>query len=346
MAPTATLDNGRGPGLVSRASFMRQRVPILVSTLFCGALTIAALWQVLDTPRGQSAGPVAWSALLVFGCCFLFLFWSGVALNKRDAKRRSAAAAAVAARPTEAAREVAASFFPHAPDPGLGRDAAELLRVPEADRDAAWETNFYAAMAAAALVPTEPDEFVGPDEMPYVGFRLKPVGPAAASPTAPTAVLSLASVAGTLTERGLGAVLNPGPDHTADWVFSAGDLLSLRLSGRISTGPPPSDLPPAAADREALVASPSEGLLPAATRGALRRFMREQLGVTEPKLFMLVDATAHPPESLVFNVFPNRLAEGWDLPGALHCVSWFLPRHYRVISVPEDSTLTRHFQPL
>lgn len=320
---------------------MRQRVPILVAMLFCGALTIAALWQVLDAPRGRSAGPAAWSALIVCGLAFLFLFWSGIALNTRDAKRRAAAAANPA--PTEAAREVAASFFPHAPDPGLGRDTAELLRVPAANRDAAWETNFHAAMAAAALVPAEPDEFVGPDGMPYAGFRLSD-NTAGVPGAAPLAPLSLASVAPTLTARGCGAVLNPGPDNASDWVFTCGDLLSLQLFGRLSAGPPPADIPPAAADREVLVASPAESVLPAFTRGALRRFMREQLGIVEPRMFMLVDVTARPPESFAFNVFPNRLAEGWTVPGALRYVSWFLPRHYRVISIPEESSLARHFQ--
>ncbi len=316
---------------------MRQRVPILVATLFCGALTIAAFWQVLDAPRGRPAGPVAWSALIVFGLAFLFLFWSGIALNTRDAKRRARAANAA---PTEAAREVAASFFPHAPDPGLGRDAADLLRVPAANRDAAWETNFYAAMAAAALVPADPPEFLGPDRMPYAGFRLSDN----TSSTTPT--ISLASVAETLTERGCGAVLNPQPGGGSDWVFSCGDLLSLRLYGRLAAGPVPDEIPPAAADREVLVASPSERLLPAATRALLRRFMQEQLGIAEPRMFMLVDATARPPESLAFNIFASRLAEGWTVPGAFRYVSWFLPRHYRIIGVPEDSSLAQHFQPL
>ena len=123
-------------------------------------------------------------------------------------------------------------------------------------------------------------------------------------------------------------------------------MLSLRLFGRLAAGPPPEDISPAAADHEVLVASPSESILPACTRAALQRFMREQIGIAQPAMFMLVDAAARPPESLAFNVFPNRLAEGWTVPGALRYVSWFLPRHYRVIGVPEESSLTRHFQKL
>ena len=74
--------------------------------------------------------------------------------------------------------------------------------------------------------------------------------------------------------------------------------------------------------------------------------MQEQLGIAEPRMFMLVDATARPPESLAFNIFAGRLAEGWTVPGAFRYVSWFLPRHYRVIGVPEESLLTQHFQAL
>ncbi len=320
---------------------MRSRIPVLLGLLFCGAVAIAALWQALSLPAGsQSLRLLAWAALVIFGGAFLWLLISGLIENTRQARLRALAAARA---PAEAAREVAASFFPHAPDPGLGLAAAELLRVPAASRDAAWETNFYAAMAAAELVPADPAEFTGPDQMRYAGFHLVAPG-SSASAAAPPPALSLASVAETLTERGLGAVLNPQPDNRSDWVFSCGDLLSLRLFGRLAAGPPPEAVTEVTPDREILVASPSESVLPAGTRAQLRRFLQKDLGIAEPAMFLLVDAAARPPESLVFNVFPEKLPPGWTISGALRYLSWFLPRHYRLIAVPENSSLTRHFR--
>lgn len=344
---------------------MRSRIPVLLGLLFCGGLAVAALWQALSRPAGDPFRLIAWGALVVFGGAFVWLLVAGLIQNTREKELRTLAAARA---PAEAAREVAASFFPHAPDtPGLGLAAAELLRVPSANRDAAWETNFYAAITAAELVPADPPEFTGPDGLRYAGFRLAAVTAAAGSAPAPAASApaagsastsaasataaaaasaprSLARVAETLTERGLGAVLNPQPDHVSDWVFSCGDLLSLRLFGRIAAGPPPTQLEQITAGSEILAASPSESLLPAPTRALLRRFMQDQLGIAEPAVFLLVDAGAHPPESLVFNLFPDRLAPGWTLDGAFRYLSWYLPRHYRLIGIPENSSLTEHFR--
>lgn len=298
--------------------------------LGCGVIAIAALWGVMDSGLAAVPKVAAWLGFFVGGAAALLLFIMGLMRNTRDAKPSQQNAAA----------ESRGAFFPMAPDPSLARDAVELLRVLPSARDAAWELRFYRTVAAAALVPAEPAQFTRPDGMPYAAFRLDDSG------TTP-AQLSLTVAAETLTEGGLGAVLNPRADGTAEWVFTCGDMLSLRMFGRIIPDPVADNAAAElATEREVLAGSPSEALLPTVTRAVIRHFMQERLGIAEPAVFLISDAAMQPPESLVFNVSGQKLAEGWVEHAALRYLHWFLPRHYRAISVPADSSLAQHFQPL
>ena len=310
---------------------MLRRLPIILGMLGCGVIGLAALWAVMDSGLAAVPKVAAWLGFFVAGAAALLLFIVGLMRNTREAK---------AGRPNAGATASRTAFFPVAPDPSLARDAAELLRVPVDARDSGWELRFYGTIAAAALVPADPAEFTGPDGMPYAAFRLNESGTAAAQ-------LSLTVAADTLTERGVGAVLNPRADGSTDWVFTCGDMLSLRLFGRIIPDPVIDNAAAElATDREVLAGSPSEALLPAPTRAVIRKFMQEMLGIPAPAVFLISDLAMQPPESLVFNISGQRLAEGWAEHAALRYMHWFLPRHYRAISVPADSSLARHFQPL
>jgi hypothetical protein len=309
---------------------MWRRVPIVLGMLACGAAAVFALGLVMESKLAAVPKVMAWLGLFVSGAACLLLVIIGLMRNTRDA-RSAGQQAAAAQRP---------AFFPMAPDPSVARDAAELLRVPAETRDDAWETRFYGTVAAAALEPADPPQFTGPDGMPYAAFRL-------AGDSTGARQLSFTTVAETLTERGLGAVLNPQPDKTADWVFTTGDMVSLRLFGRIIPAPREQQQPPdAALDREVLAGSPSEALLPSYARAAIRAFMQGTLGIANPAVFLISDVALQPPESLVFNISGHQLAEGWTEQSALRFLHWFLPQHYRTISVPADSALARHFQPL
>ena len=309
---------------------MLRRLPIFLGILGCGVIGVAALWMVMDSGLAAVPKIAAWFGGFVAGAAALLLFILGLMRNTR-APKAPRQSAAVPSRP---------AFFPVAPDLSLARDAAELLHVPADARDTAWEARFYGTVAAAALVPAEPAQITGPDGMPYAAFRLDGSG------TTP-AQLSLTTAAETLTARGVGAVLNPRADSSADWLFTCGDMLSLRLFGRIIPDPGVDNAAAELAiDREVLAGSPSEALLPRATRTVIRKFMQEMLGIPAPAVFLISDAAMQPPESLVFNLSGQRLAEGWTEHAALRYLHWFLPRHYRAISVPADSSLAQHFLPL
>ena len=307
---------------------MSRRLPFILGMFACGGVAVLTLWMVIDSRLAAVPKVMAWLGLFLSGAAGVLLLILGLMRNARDASAATQRAAA-ASRP---------ALFPVAPDPSLARDAAELLRIPVEARDASWESRFYGSVAAAAVVPADPAQLTGPDGMPYAAFRLDESGAAPAQ-------LSLTLAAETLTERGVGAVLNPRADLAADWVFTCGDLLSLRMFARIIPAPGNSSHE-VTAEREVLAGSPSEALLPAATRAVIRRFMHETLGIAEPAVFLISDAAMQPPESLVFNISGRPLSEGWSDQAALRYLGWFLPRHYRAISVPADSSLARHFQAL
>ena len=308
---------------------MVRRLPIVLGMLGCAGVAVLALGLVMDSKLAAVPKLMAWLGFFVAGTAGVVLFIIGVMRNTREA---TAAREAATAAPR-------ANFFPMAPDPSLARDAAELLRTPAEERDAGWESRFYGTVAAAALMPADPPQFTGPDGMPYAAFRLDNSGGAAQ--------LSLTTAAETLTDGGFGAVLNPQADKSAEWVFTTGDLVSLRLFGRIIPAPSDSQQPPdAAVEREVLAGSPSDALLPSYAREAIRTFMQGTLGIARPAVFLISDVALQPPESLVFNISGQQLAEGWTEQSALRYLQWFLPQHYRAISEPADSSLARHFQPL
>jgi hypothetical protein len=306
---------------------MKRRLAIVLGMLACAVVGVITLGFVMESGLAALPKGIAWLGLFVSGAACLLLFIIGLLRNTRDA------------RATQQARGSATdpASFPIAPDPSFARDAAELLRTPADARDLAWESRFYGTVAAAALRPGDPAQFTGPDGMPYAAFHLDDDNAAGR--------FSLTTVAEELTARGIGAALNPRADGTADWLFTCGDLLSLRMFGRIIPEPN-SGRSEATADREVLVGSPSEALLPASARDVIRTFMRDQLGIAYPAVFLLSDAAIQPPDSLVFNVNGQQLREGWTPEGALRYLTWFLPRHYRIIGVPADSSLAQHFQPL
>lgn len=304
---------------------------MVLGILGCGAIAVVALWMVMDSGLAAVPKVAAWLGFFVAGAAALLLFIVGLMRNPREAKATQQSAAATTPR---------LASFPSAPDPTRAREAADLLRIPPDARDSAWHLRFYETVAAAALLPADPAEFSGPDGMPYAAFRLDESG------TTP-AQLSLTTAADMLIARGVGAVLNARADRSADWVFTCGDVLGLRLFGRII---PDLLVDNAAAElateREVLAGSPSEALLPMPTRAVIRKFMQETLGISTPEVFLISDAAMQPPESLVFNISGQRLTEGWAEHAALRYLHWFLPRNYRAISVPADSSLAQHFQPL
>lgn len=164
------------------------------------------------------------------------------------------------------------------------QDAARLIALfetPEAERDDVWRDRLSVAFWPTPLATFEP-HYVTNDATGLNAFRFGGGGT-----TAPAEVVEYA-----LRET-MGMVLWPADAPAPFWVFNHGAVLSYRLYGT-AYAPRFWDEPEDAGESEtleagekALVGSPNDEMFPPLVREAVRRVMREGLGIKEPKVLLL-----------------------------------------------------------
>jgi hypothetical protein len=205
-----------------------------------------------------------------------------------------------------------------------------LLKIPRDQRDANWTNHFFAALPDASLAASEQQVFRGPDGMQYFDLHLPEQGK-------PFEAHCMSALAEHCTNNGLGVVLNPQSDPP-DWVFSYGDLWSLRTHGRLMLRQ--QDGAVGGEGDQVLVAAPSEQLLPAWARNVLKSFLK-WAGVETPKVALVVSQKSRPAEMLLFNVhaedFPQEKFEMLQ-----RLLAWFIPPHLSVVYVPKGSDFEKH----
>lgn len=208
----------------------------------------------------------------------------------------------------------------------MDNDAARLLEVFQTDaqsRDAAW-----AARLDAAFWPTRLGSFtphvVQNGASGFFSFRLggneKDGGEAA---TEPAALVDYA------LREDVGLVLWPTGEPQPLWAFSIGDVLSYRLYG-VAYAPrfwnEPSDEAGAETIREGetvSVGSPSEAMFPPIVRHAVRRYMREKLGIRTPRV-LLFQRPNHG-SRLVFDLAADELGGEAGVARAFDGIAWHIP---------------------
>ncbi|NUM49434.1 MAG: hypothetical protein HUU38_32440 [Anaerolineales bacterium] len=225
-------------------------------------------------------------------------------------------------------------------DPSHLPTILSLLATPDDQRGPEWVSQFYAHIVDCSMTDDIPQVFFGPDHFPYFGLKTPPTDQ-------PYQEFCIRSVLEKLTEDGVGVAINRvGLD--AEWVFSYGDLLTLRMFGTLE-GPAPeagSDAAPRAQGNQVLVSHPSDAYLPGYARKVLREYLQKMMGIAEPRVLLLSRPGITPPQELVFSVFREDFATQEIFQGAMGALRWFLPRHYGVVSVPKDSSLGEYFQAL
>ena len=206
-----------------------------------------------------------------------------------------------------------------------------LCKVPPKQRDSLWRDKFFAHIPEASMRTNNQQVVVGPDGFPYFQLYL-PV------PNAQFQCYTLKHLLGDFViANGLGIVINPDKP-SPDWVFSYGDLLNFHLTHQFYT---PSDetsqsatltLP---AGQTMLLGQPSETYLPAPARLNIKK-MLSKMGVDDVRLLLLFRPEARSQE-LVFNLTPDKVGDLARCNACMQRISWFLPRHYVLLSVPEDN---------
>jgi hypothetical protein len=215
----------------------------------------------------------------------------------------------------------------------------ELFETAPDQRGSAWKQQFYDAVIDASFACGDPQVINGPDGFPY--FALKTPEPFKGFES-----FCLCNIVETATDNGFGAVINPS-GQGANWVFSYGDLATLRMFNSFEA--PKQETPDRdeslQQDQQFLIGSPSEEFLPAYVRAVLRSFLTEGVGIENPGVFLMSRASDSI-QQLAFSVFPEDFETEDHFNDIMGRITWFLPRHYLVVSVSRESGFEDHFQPL
>jgi hypothetical protein len=223
-----------------------------------------------------------------------------------------------------------------------------LLKVPQEQRGDTWLQEFYHHAKTAAFINGDPELFTGPDGFKYFVLRTPPAGGNNVSSCIENLKDDL------LLEKGFGVVINP-EGNLADWVFSYGDIVNLQLNKEfVSTteqrGIEHIDMTKKMGlinkGEQWMVAQPSQGYLPKQTRAIIRSFLQRK-GIKRPMIMLLCRKTEGAMQhQLVFNIHPEDFASDKQHNSLMQKISWFLPRHYTVISFSKKSGITRDFDML
>jgi hypothetical protein len=212
------------------------------------------------------------------------------------------------------------------------RRLAALAAVPQ--RDDAWCAQFLAVVPNASLAALDPQIQKGPDTFPYFQLAMPDPGP--------FTTFSIVHILNDALQNGCGVVVHSSiqRDQPPLWVFCFGDILSYSMFGdfrgdpKVLANPDPPANPQTS---EILRASPNETYLPAPARAAIGRFMRGPFRHPSPKIGLVTGASLRPRQSLMVNL---RLSDyGGDknkLDSAMRYLTWFVPKTYSVMALPDD----------
>jgi hypothetical protein len=226
---------------------------------------------------------------------------------------------------------------------------SRLFVVPRPQRDDAWRAAFYDAVVDASMATSATQLMEGPDGFPYFVLKL----PEAGQPFTPFCVSHILEHC---TDRGYGIVVEPQPAGP-QWVFTYGDLFSLRAYGTFAGDPADRDGAAGAPERASttevvpketpvMVGAPSEAMLPKWSRGVLAGFITRNTPVKEPRVLVMVNASSPPGRHLVFNVHPEDFPKAETFRAILRAFGWFMPPGRSVVGLSRESDLTREFVPL
>jgi hypothetical protein len=226
------------------------------------------------------------------------------------------------------------------------REVEELFAASRDRRDLAWRERFYAALPDASMATTPGQVMQGPDGFPYFVLNFPPAD-------RPFETFCVSHVLDLCLERGVGIVVQPEPSRP-QWVFPYGLLWSYKEFGKfvLKEAEGNDDAPesgPARGEREGgqnvLASQPSAAFFPAYARKIIKQFLVDKAGIAAPEVMLVNDPSGDPEQSLAFNVFPEDF-EQQEFENVMYRLTWFLPRHYGLMSIAKESELAKMFAPL
>ncbi len=215
----------------------------------------------------------------------------------------------------------------------------ELLQTPKDKRDKNWKSAFFENIKTASFRCGNPQVFPGPDKFPYFALHLPEENVAFES----FCISNLKD--DYLLKEGIGVVINPS-EKGADWVFTYGDLVNFHLRNEFYSNEFDVEIEYEVKlknEEKVLIAQPSEKFLPNETRKIIKEYLL-QIGIATPKMMLVTREIENQmiPE-LAFNIYAEDYQNKDELKYYMHRLSWYLPRHYIILSVPKGSDLAKGF---
>lgn len=209
----------------------------------------------------------------------------------------------------------------------------ELLKIPQAKRDQAWEVNFARVLPYGKFSLVFEDAKPGPDGWPYLFARATTEGTEYG-----------AQLLNWLSTRGIGLAINP-EQSMPDFVLTYGMTWNFKERGSIVTD----DQSQEKASRpkttrlefkdgdQLYVGQPTEGYLPGYVRKILKQFLFDQ-GALAPKIAIIQNGdqgAEHLQSDLAFSLESLGSPTSDEHAGVAEAIAWFLPAHYSVALVSE-----------
>lgn len=228
----------------------------------------------------------------------------------------------------------------------------ELFAVAPAQRGQDWRERFYAAIVDASMATPPGQVLHGPDGFPYFALNLPPAGQ-------PFETFCVSHILDVCLKNGFGVVIQPEASPP-QWVFPYGHLWSLKefgkfeveqaaqaaarkTSGIAEDGDAPGN---AGAAGKIMAGQPSASFFPSYARKAVKQFLVEKTGNSNPSVLLVNDPRKDPMQSLVFSIFAEDFAGQKDFEDVMYRLTWYLPSHYGLVSIAKDSELAKLFEPL
>lgn len=218
----------------------------------------------------------------------------------------------------------------------------DLFSIPKEQCDDKWKKTFFENVQTASFTCGNPQVTVGPDGFPYFAL-LTP------EPQKPFDSFCIRNMKDDfLLKKGFGVTINPN-DNSVDWVFSHGDIVNLHLNNEFYSKTDNIEIKNEETikkNEEVLIAQPSESYLPKLTRNNIKNHLLKS-GIKQPKIMMICRKTeGEVVQELAFNIFREDFSSTDQLNNLMRQLTWFVPRHYIILSVPKNSSLTKHFEDL
>lgn len=203
-----------------------------------------------------------------------------------------------------------------------------MLTVKSKLRDGEWDNQFLDALRVGQIRVLTQDPQTGPEGFPYL--LTTTYGEEGKEP--------FEQIANWCAETGVGMVLNPTEDGE-DYMFTFGMLWNLKYRGEFYSFWMHDDSQPSS--DEMVVRKITDVFWPEKPRRIFKEFLAQQNIFNAKVVLFSKDAKSDPELGISLESLGSPHER--EHAGILEAFSWFFPRHYTLVLVPETQLGKQHF---